>query len=147
MNRYPHRGTVSMNLGLAEESPSASRALLTAVANPCSKSTKVPDGQRSCWSSSRVRICPGRCSNSASTRNGWDCSLSLIPFRRNSLAPRSASNDPKRKTPFWTGIYPVLSPLDLTAPFRHLNQARNLLRTSEISVELYLNREPDPVHG
>ena len=84
--------------------------------------------------------------NHTPTRNGWDCSLSLIPFRRNSLAPRSASNDPKRKTPFSAGIYTVLSPLDLTAPFQHLTQAPNLLRTSEISVELYLNREPDLVH-
>src|SRR5258707_12697594 len=44
MNRYPLRGSVSMNRGWSEESPSTSRSLITALFNPWSKSTNVSLG-------------------------------------------------------------------------------------------------------
>src|SRR5215469_4729928 len=45
MNRYPRLGTVSMNTGFSEESPSVSRSLMTDVFKLWSKSTKVWSGQ------------------------------------------------------------------------------------------------------
>src|SRR5207253_649042 len=44
-NRYPRRGSVSMNRGLSAESPRASRSLLIAVFRLLSKSTNVSAGQ------------------------------------------------------------------------------------------------------
>ena len=54
MNRYPRRGSVSINLGPSAESFNASRRRLMALLSPWSKSTKVSAGQRVCRSCSRV---------------------------------------------------------------------------------------------
>lgn len=94
-NRYPRRGSVSINTGLSASSPRLSRSLRTATLRLCSKSTKVSDGHISDRSSSRVTRSPGLCSRMASTWNGCFWSLIFTPFRYSSAACRSAWKHPK----------------------------------------------------
>jgi hypothetical protein len=69
--RYPRRGTVSTYRGLAGESPSASRILLTAMFRLWSKSPNSVPAQIVFLNCSRVITSPGFSSNASNTRNGW----------------------------------------------------------------------------
>ena len=51
---------VSIKIGLSAESLKASRRRMTALLIPCSKSTKMSEGQSACRNSSRVITSPGR---------------------------------------------------------------------------------------
>src|SRR5438552_1861718 len=85
-----------MKRGLSAESSRASRSLRTALYSPCSKSTKVSEGQIFCLSSSRVTNLPDCSSSNCRTWSGCRCSLILTPQRLSSPAWKSTSNSAKR---------------------------------------------------
>ena len=70
MNRYPRRGTVSMNRGFAASSPSAARSLARATPRLLSNSTNVSPGHNRWRSSSRLTSPPGRSSSAISHLKG-----------------------------------------------------------------------------
>ncbi len=94
--RYPRPGTVSMKVGVSEESPSAVRTLRTSVFRPESKSIMTFGGHNAAMISSRRTKRLGCVTNRARRSSGRRSSLTSSPRRRSSNASRSSSKSPKR---------------------------------------------------